>query len=203
MKHASLALVTFAVGLIACADPQTPVTPRLATLDGAVTTASPATTAGSGRILHDASGGGTVVELLFPSSGGTGGLTSLPIAPAGTKVTYSVSARQMDDGSFEGHVFVRFPDGVKIRGDVGCLIVDGNRAFIAGELTPPISPSVHTFGVALEDNGEGSKASAPDRVGPLFVATGTPLSICFNALFAREVLELHGENWTNGNVQVR
>lgn len=129
-------------------------------------------------ILHHASGGGTVLDY------------------DGEKVTYAVTAQEMPDGSAKGELLVqRYDDRIQFKGTVTCLVVIDNRAFISGTLTKAAPPFDHPrFAIALEDNGEGKNATAPDRVSSL-AFPGDQSPNCYNVS--------PGLDWTNGNAQVR
>ena len=152
-----------------------------------------------GPILHQATGGGAMIW-------------------QGLAVTYAITALQMADGSAKGEVLLRARDGaVRFKGKVTCLAVIENRAFISGDVaqlalgkgTPPLPDITNwRFGLALEDNGEGSNASAPDRVTiPMLRYEGSgPRGVSTNAAYAPgNCLPSSHEffEWTNGNVQVR
>lgn len=152
-----------------------------------------------GPILHQATGGGAVIW-------------------QGLAVTYAITARQMADGSAKGDVLLNARDGaVRLKGKVTCLAVIDNRAFISGDVTqlaidkgppPPIDISYLRFALALEDNGEGSNASAPDRVTlPVLRYEGSgPRGVSTNAAAVPGYCLSSSETffeWTNGNAQVR
>jgi hypothetical protein len=79
--------------------------------------------------------------------------------------TYSFNAIQNRNGSVSGHLTVdsRGQNSV-FHGDVNCLIINGNEAFISGiitNVTPNSDPSAFAllgqlFVLRLVDNGEGS-----------------------------------------------
>ena len=130
-----------------------------------------------GAVVHQASGGGTV---LWGSE----------------KVTYGITAQQMVDGSVGGHLlWLRESDHFQYRGTVKCLTVVGNRAFISGEVTQPDAAHFPYFAIAIEDNGEGAHATMPDRISSLYPLTVAP------ACGRRFPIPI--ADWTNGNVQVR
>jgi hypothetical protein len=145
-----------------------------------------------GAVVHQASGGGTVLwgtdQVTF---GGT-----LPWTD--TKVTYGITAQQLADGSVNGQMLAHGHDGsVQFKGTVTCLNVVGNRAFLTGDLTqaPSGLGDFPRFAIALEDNGEGSNATAPDRISTLVLLTPDKPR-CY-------AVEIPVTDWTNGNAQVR
>jgi hypothetical protein len=135
-----------------------------------------------GAIVHQASGGGTVV---WERDGNVD-----------STMTYAVNARLMADGSVSGELlYNRHGDTEHIKGTVTCLRVVGNRAYITGDIGQA-RPGVKVphFAVALEDNGEGSNATAPDRVSAvIFLPDGWPS--CYPYFPSVDL--------TNGNAQVR
>ena len=148
-----------------------------------------------GPVLHEASGGGTMP---FEWEGGV------------EKITYTVSARQMADGSAKGEMLFRAHDlRIELKGMVTCLAVFDNRAYLSGYVTRSNLPfQASHFALMLEDNGEGSRATAPDRVTvPVLYddrarsldaanAVFRPLPSCFFP-------SMQSMDWANGNVQVR
>ncbi|HET7374154.1 MAG TPA: hypothetical protein VFJ20_12240, partial [Gemmatimonadaceae bacterium] len=107
--------------------------------------------------------------------------------------------------------------GVRLKGEVTCLGVVENRAYISGDVTqlaigkgppPPLDITNLRFALALEDNGEGSNASAPDRVTlPVLRYEGSgPRRVNTNAAAVPGHCLSGSETffeWTNGNAQVR
>ena len=152
-----------------------------------------------GPILHQATGGGAMIW-------------------QGFAVTYVITALQMADGSAKGEVLLRARDGaVRFKGKVTCLAVLENRAFISGDVAqvalakgePPVPDITNwRFALALEDNGEGTNASGPDRVTlPALSYEGSgPRGVSTNAAYVPGGCLPSSEvffEWTNGNVQVR
>lgn len=147
-----------------------------------------------GPTIHRASGGGTVFW------------------EDGQRLTYSVTAQQMADGSVNGSLLSHSREGqIQLKGTVTCLAVVGNRAYISGDITelrPPFEVPVQYFALALEDNGEGSAAAAPDRVTVprLSIRSDEPIDGP-ELVFAPRVPCLRPGlpflDWVNGNAQVR
>ena len=152
-----------------------------------------------GPILHEATGGGGIIW-------------------QGLALTYAITARQMADGSVKGEVLLHGRNGgVRLKGEVTCLGVVENRAYISGDVTqlaigkgppPPLDITNLRFALALEDNGEGSNASAPDRVTlPVLRYEGSgPRRVNTNAAAVPGHCLSGSETffeWTNGNAQVR
>ena len=148
-----------------------------------------------GPVVHEVSGGGTMP---FEFDGDV------------EKLTYTVTARQMADGSTKGEMLFRAHDlRIRLKGTVTCLSVIENRAYLLGDITQSTLPfDVPHFALALEDNGEGHNAAQPDRISVprLFYDDGPFLGVGAFALapppscmaFPAQYLD-----WTNGNVQVR
>lgn len=148
-----------------------------------------------GPVVHDVSGGGTMP---FEWEEGV------------EKITYTVTAQQMADGSAKGEMLFRAHDlRIQLKGRVTCLAVVNNHAYLSGVLTQSNLPfEASHFALALEDNGEGSSATGPDRVTiPLLYgyyersigADNDVLAVrrpCMGS--SAQLLE-----WANGNVQVR
>jgi len=103
--------------------------------------------------IQSAHGGGTAVEFERRS-------------------TFTFNAVKHGDGSVTGHLFYFFRDfdlDFKVRMDIDCLIIDGNRAKVSGIITQ-ISANFPgepwwlgaRGSLQVEDNGNGNGAS-PDR----------------------------------------
>jgi len=127
--------------------------------------------------VHWATGGGTV-------DGGAYG-----------RATYGFAAAVDAGGDAAGTIqFKRRDNDRKFLGTIDCLNVLGNRAYASGVATSgDWAGDFFFFGV--EDNGEGSTASGPDLLSPIYRRGGTPWD-------CREAYEF-GRPWTNGNVQVK
>ena len=148
-----------------------------------------------GPVLHEVSGGGTMP---FEWEGGV------------EKITYTVSARQMADGSAKGEMLFRAHDlRIELKGMVTCLAVFDNRAYLSGYVTRSNLPfQASHFALMLEDNGEGSNATAPDRVTVPVLYDDRELSLdAANAIFrplpSCFFPSMQSMDWANGNVQVR
>ncbi|HSQ28239.1 MAG TPA: hypothetical protein VLN49_00185 [Gemmatimonadaceae bacterium] len=138
-----------------------------------------------GAVMHQASGGGTVVWE----------------TPEGksARVTWAVSAQSMINGNTTGQFLALGHDQrIVLKGSVSCLVVIGNRAYVTVDVTQApawaFDPIPEHFALGLEDNGEGAKATAPDRISLLYVLYEDD-PVC-----QRVVPSL---DWTNGNAQVR
>ena len=131
-----------------------------------------------GVILHQASGGGTVIW------------------PNGQRVTYGINAREFADGSVRGELLFHEHGSLgQFKGSVRCLTVVGNRAHLTGDITQsPPTFSFRHFAIGLEDNGEGDNARGPDRISSLLLLE-PGLSSCRQSFPAVD--------WTHGNAQVR
>jgi hypothetical protein len=83
--------------------------------------------------------------------------------PRGTSGEFT-SHRQLPDGSGPAPL-------VTFTGEVTCLRIDGNRAVIGGIIRHSFAPETEgrMFFAAVEDNGEPSRGSPPDRVGAYFI----------------------------------
>lgn len=148
-----------------------------------------------GPVLHEVSGGGTMP---FEWEGGV------------EKITYTVTARQMADGSAKGEMLFRAHDlRIDLKGTVTCLAVIEGRAYLSGYITrstPPFDAS--QFALALEDNGEGSNATGPDRVTVPALYSDYEASLDAGDVVSRPrppcgLPSRQFLNWTNGNAQVR
>ena len=121
--------------------------------------------------------------------------------PEGYRETYGFSARQRPDGSVDGNIEFHWdaPYDLKAHGDITCLNVQGNGAWIGFAITRSDQPEGFPVGAEVvfyvADNGSGHAAPA-DQVSFFF---GAPAQVCQyqdgppRALF----------DWTHGNVTVR
>jgi hypothetical protein len=120
------------------------------------------------------------------------------IYDTGERFAATVHATQMADGSVKGEV--HFQAGkASFKEKVSCLQVVRNRAYLAGYF-PDFTGYPATFSMILEDNGEGSNASAPDAIAGLELMraeAGQP--VCSSPFSPLSV----PRTWTRGNVQVR
>lgn len=148
-----------------------------------------------GPFVHEVSGGGT-----------------MPFELDGTveKLTYAVTARQNADGSAKGEMLFRAHDlRIQLKGTVTCLAVVDNRAYLSGDVTQINLPfNAQHFALALEDNGEGSRATQPDRVSLPMLFSDFERSVGAGSVaFAPRWPCMLGPgqflDWTNGNAQVR
>lgn len=148
-----------------------------------------------GPFLHEVSGGGT-----------------MPFELDGTveKLTYAVTARQTADGSAKGEMLFRAHDlRIQLKGTVTCLAVVNNHAYLSGAITQINLPfEASHFALALEDNGEGSSATGPDRVTIplLYDYHERSLDAGHGVFAARQPCLMSSApllDWTNGNAQVR
>lgn len=141
-----------------------------------------------GAPAHGVSGGGRV---LYPDGFGL---------PAGYAENYGFTAHQRADGSVDGQIELQWdpPYDFKAHGDVSCLHVDGNSAYLGFTIThsdnPGFGPGT-SFVFEVTDNGSGAGA-APDQIS---FFTGGPASFC--SAFAPG--DLGAFDWTHGNVTVR
>jgi hypothetical protein len=84
--------------------------------------------------------------------------------------------------------------GYKWHGVIDCMSVDGNQAYLSGQLTNGEDAGKY-FIFSVEDNGEGASATGPDLISVIRVRT-TPR-------------DCHGpyqapfKDWTNGNVKIK
>lgn len=104
-----------------------------------------------------------------PSASGHGNLTTV-----GQLRTFSFTAVTHKDGSVTGEAQLdNRGQGQKIHMAIDCLSVVGNTAVVSGIVT--ISDPTGLEGVtgifAVQDNGEGSKATARDRISLVFFFT--------------------------------
>lgn len=133
-----------------------------------------------GVLVHEVTAGGTVIY------------------DTGERFAATVHATQMADGSVKGEV--HFQAGKNsFKEKVSCLQVVRNRAYLAGYF-PDFIGYPATFSMILEDNGEGSNASAPDAIAGLELRredAGQP--VCASPFAPLSV----PRTWTHGNVQVR
>lgn len=143
------------------------------------------------------------------ATGELGGITYLvpePMARGGgtvdwttdIRVTYGFTARTDADGNTRGEIqFNWHGTDVVWHGVLDCLAVDQNRAFMSGRVVSGQDAGRFlVFGV--EDNGEGTQATAPDRIS--LVVRRRPESGPYDCAVDGPAL---ARDWTNGNVQIR
>ena len=126
----------------------------------------------------------------------------------GGRVTYGFEAEQINDSGVDGNavgemvihhrdVFSPNAPGWLVRHiDITYLGVNGNTAWIGGIITKSNDPAEIGLEIVgqVQDNGEGRKATGPDKVSPF----GTFMSI--SDLYSEPDIGMI--DWTNGNVQV-
>jgi len=112
-------------------------------------------------------------------------------------VTAAFIAQQVDEsGNAEGELVIKLrnPMGdMRVKADIVCLAVDGNKAWIVGVVVEP--SSTWFIGFEVQDNGEGSEAIAPDLISQAQRVDGPTWAL------GKPDLAMVG--WTNGNVQVK
>ena len=135
----------------------------------------------AGAPAHQVSGGGTVD------------------VPDG-RSTYAFHAMTTKDGGVRGTVELHFSSApVTVHGNVTCLSVDGNQAWLGAVITRS-DAGEGNFDVGGEivwravDNGQGSNAD-PDLV--------SSFSGRFTADFCETQFDSNVRDWSNGNVQIR
>ena len=88
-------------------------------------------------------------------------------ARPGCDGNWSVTARQYDDGRVKGEFIDRWAEGVGVKGQVDCLVVDGRRAWISGTGYYYDNGKVAegVFAVSAKDNGVSAVVGeTPDQV---------------------------------------
>lgn len=116
-------------------------------------------------------------------------------------ITYGVTARVRANGTTDGRLSVvyvsadrhNFPFEWHVKGEVTCVHVVGNRAYVTGRFIPPNNRFFAThFSVTLVDNGQGANASAADSVSQVIpMEEEVP---CYGRLPSTEL--------TKGNVRI-
>lgn len=148
----------------------------------------------------------TIVEPdMDPSFARSGSAPVQSVSGGGTvdvtagRSTYAFHASINGAGAVKGKFELHFSSSpTQVHGDVTCLVIDGNQAWLGGVITR--SNDEGAFGVggeivwSAEDNGEGKNAD-PDRVSAFF--GGLDADVCLTK-FAVGTNE-----WSNGNVQIR
>jgi hypothetical protein len=81
--------------------------------------------------------------------------------------TFSIDGKVMPDGSVDGTFQIRVHrpggGGAKLRGRVTCMVIEGNRAWLAGIVEKAVGQHEgKAYGFKVVDNGEGHIA-APDQ----------------------------------------
>ena len=99
--------------------------------------------------------------------GGADICSAIGLSP-GCDANFSLTANEFGDGSVNGRwadVFQIFPgeDPVTIIIAIDCLHVNGNEAWVAGEIVGPDFPGFRG-GTRVQDNGQGANAVLPDMI---------------------------------------
>jgi len=134
---------------------------------------------------------------------GGGQYTSSRVGPT----TVAVHAIRHQDGTVTGQIEQHILDfGLSVHGEVNCLFVVGNVAYVSGVITNVQEASETGLGsffqegtfflLAIEDNGEGLNSFGSDRVSLLF-PSATPFD-CENP----PALASFMNDLTQGNFQV-
>lgn len=96
----------------------------------------------------------------------------------GCDANYSLSAVKFFDGETTGQYMDRLAGLNGFHGEIECLLVYGNRAFVAGTLTSEFPPGERrTFYAGVEDNGTSSQDPV-DRISPTFRTALDAQSLC-------------------------
>jgi hypothetical protein len=141
--------------------------------------------------VHSVSGGGSVV--IPPNSN--------PDCPDGARSNYTFQAQQLSDGSVRGNAQLQARcSGVTVHMEVFCLEVDGNEAWLTGEVTH-IQPKELQGLLGLEltwrvqDSGPG-RSAGPDWFSDRFYGID-------ESGYCNERPDLPLEEWTYGNIRVK
>lgn len=111
------------------------------------------------------------------------------------RVTYGFNATLDMAGNAEGVLQFDWRDGeLKWHGKVDCLSLDGNQAYVSGQLTTGNNAGEY-FIFSVEDNGEGANATGPDLISMVRVRN-TPWD-CHGPY------EAPFKDWTSGNVKIK
>ncbi len=120
--------------------------------------------------------------------------------------TFTFSARKYADGSVDGEwqLISRTGNGAKLHGNVLCLTIVGNKAWIGGEIergpaafsTPPNNHNLFQ----VIDNGEGANAP-PDQIS--LMSVGQPIAAVTWWCTAPDPHLIPILNIEQGNVQIR
>lgn len=132
------------------------------------------------RLLSAASAAAFVLAVSGPAAAagivhsvhvGSPDLCTFGGAQPGCDGNWSVTALQFDDGTVRGEFIDRWARGVGVKGQVDCLVVDGNRAWLSGTgyfyENGKVTEGV--FAVSAKDNGV-SVGDTPDLIS--FTAIG-------------------------------
>jgi hypothetical protein len=158
MKVLSLVLLlmaSMAFVLVGCSDNSVPIA---GPTGQAISSGSAASLAKLGEDLHSATGSGHVSDF------------------GGEKVdlTFTFSAIQHKGGTSSGEVQVVVHPGLKFHGKIFDLKVEDNRAKLSWTYTS--GPWTGLYGCAIvEDNGEGIKATGPDKMAGFLWTDGSDI----------------------------
>jgi len=108
--------------------------------------------------------------------GGNDACESFGLEP-GCDANYSASAVQFSDGSVTGQFMDRFAGVNGMHGNIECLFIYNNRAFVAGTTTSEFRAGV-AFYAAAEDNGTSSKDPVDRITGTFFAFNLNAQEIC-------------------------
>ena len=131
-----------------------------------------------------------------------GGSAPIPDEPM---ESYGFQAQIDADGDVKGKAVFQFrPQDAKFFGDITCLHVNGNDAWLGGELTridvEGFPPLPIYFVWMVRDNGQGA-ASVSDQVGPLLISLNpNRASTCTMEPVPDPPVPL--TDLTNGNIKV-
>ena len=131
-----------------------------------------------------------------------GGSAPIPDEPM---ESYGFQAQIDADGDVKGKAVFQFrPQDAKFFGDITCLHVNGNDAWLGGELTridvEGFPPLPIYFVWMVRDNGQGA-ASVSDQVGPLLISLNpNRAATCTMEPFPDPPVPL--TDLTNGNIKV-
>jgi len=120
--------------------------------------------------------------------------------------TVAVHAVRHQDGTVTGQVEAHYPErGLRVHGEVDCLFVVGNRAYVSGVITnvegdpDGLYYSEGTYFIlAIQDDGEGHNSN-PDLVSVL-IPSVNPLDCTDPA--AQNFADAFRSSLTHGNFQV-
>ena len=94
-------------------------------------------------------------------------------APPNNDANLSLNARLGCDGSVKGQLQDTYAGGQSIHGEVTCLVVLGNDAYVSGVITHSNTPDQgdltgEFFFLRVMDNGKNNKHSDPDQASPVY-----------------------------------
>jgi hypothetical protein len=143
-------------------------------------------------VMHKATGGGTIER---------------PVA-AGL-VTFAFTAQQVDEqGTAKGELVFKMRNpttDIRINADIMYLAVEGNKAWMGSVITQsnstfPFLLVGQSIVFEVQDNGEGSKATEPDKVSQPQAVSDPVYALDKPDLTTNPTYWI---DWTNGNVQVK